>query len=186
MVADFVSADFGWLVGPKTGRTARVILKPGKNRDVSDKIVQLLFLDLCLQAYFTNDDILGQARTAMEILLEFGNNIEHVFVYDNATTHKKRAEDALSARKMPKTTPTPYKSGKNAGRQRPNPLVERTVRSTDGNPSSIPTAQFGRRKSQWQAHHSTTVNPSHFTSSRELKLGCSRACRLSLRSEDIL
>ncbi|KAJ6629861.1 hypothetical protein B0H10DRAFT_1903748 [Mycena sp. CBHHK59/15] len=37
MVADFVLADFGWLVGPKTGRQARVILKPGKNRDVSPK-----------------------------------------------------------------------------------------------------------------------------------------------------
>ncbi|KAJ6536875.1 hypothetical protein B0H19DRAFT_962801 [Mycena capillaripes] len=35
MVADFVSADCGWLIGPNTGRSARVILKPGKNRDVS-------------------------------------------------------------------------------------------------------------------------------------------------------
>ena len=45
MVADFVSADFGWLVGPKTGRSARVILKPGKNRDVSPQILDtILFL----------------------------------------------------------------------------------------------------------------------------------------------
>ncbi|KAJ7445373.1 hypothetical protein B0H11DRAFT_2249507 [Mycena galericulata] len=61
MVADYISADFGWLVGPKTGRSARVILKPGKNRD----------------GYFTSDDILAQARVAMDILTEFGDDIEH-------------------------------------------------------------------------------------------------------------
>ncbi|KAJ7765903.1 hypothetical protein DFH07DRAFT_955567 [Mycena maculata] len=70
MVADYVSADFGWLVGPLTGRSARVILKPGKNRD----------------GYFTSDDILAQARVAMDILPEFGDDIEHVFenaIYGN-------------------------------------------------------------------------------------------------------
>lgn len=29
---------------------------------------------------------------------------EHVFVFDNTTTHLKRADDALSATKMPKGT----------------------------------------------------------------------------------
>ncbi|KAJ4467808.1 hypothetical protein J3R30DRAFT_3662318 [Lentinula aciculospora] len=31
MVADFVSADYGWLVGPKSGQSACVLLEPGKN-----------------------------------------------------------------------------------------------------------------------------------------------------------
>ncbi|KAJ7502177.1 hypothetical protein B0H11DRAFT_1907296 [Mycena galericulata] len=130
MVADFVSADFGWLVGPKTKRSARVILKPGKNRD----------------GYFSNDDILAQARVAMEIVLEFGDDIEHVFVYDNATTHKKRADDALSARKMPKTKPAMYKSGKQAGQMRPNFFVERTARTPEGKPIHNPDGSFQKEK----------------------------------------
>ncbi|KAJ7437667.1 hypothetical protein B0H11DRAFT_2361396, partial [Mycena galericulata] len=130
MVADYISADFGWLVGPKTGRSARVILKPGKNRD----------------GYFTSDDILAQARVAMDILTEFGDDIEHVFVYDNATTHRKRADDALSARKMPKSTPVPYKTGKNAGQMRPNFLVERTARSPEGQPIYNPDGTLLKEK----------------------------------------
>ncbi|KAJ7455630.1 hypothetical protein B0H11DRAFT_2322407 [Mycena galericulata] len=130
MVADYISADFGWLVGPKTGRSARVILKPGKNRD----------------GYFTSDDILAQARVAMDILTEFGDDIKHVFVYDNATTHRKRADDALSARKMPKSTPVPYKTAKNAGQMRPNFLVERTARSPEGQPIYNPDGTLLKEK----------------------------------------
>ncbi|KAJ3896959.1 hypothetical protein F5879DRAFT_996902 [Lentinula edodes] len=47
---------------------------------------------------------------------------DHVFIFDNATTHLKRAEDALSARKMPKFTP---KEGMNWG-------VEVTMKASDG------------------------------------------------------
>ncbi|CAK5262712.1 unnamed protein product [Mycena citricolor] len=117
MVADFFSADFGWLIGPETKHSARVILAPGKNRD----------------GYFTNTDIVKQARDATEILPEFGPGFQHVFVYDNATTHKKRADDALSARRMPMSMPAMIKSGKNAGKMRPNFLVEQTVLSPDTN-----------------------------------------------------
>ncbi|KAJ7799018.1 hypothetical protein B0H14DRAFT_3492027 [Mycena olivaceomarginata] len=88
MVADFVSADFKWLFGPKTGGRARVILRAGKNRD----------------GYFTNDNILAQARVVLEILPEFGEDIEHVFVYGNATTHKKRAGAQVGLRAMPVAT----------------------------------------------------------------------------------
>ncbi|KAJ7330961.1 hypothetical protein DFH08DRAFT_708619 [Mycena albidolilacea] len=38
----------------------------------------------------------------MDILDEVYPDFEHHFVYDNATTRKKRADGALSARKMPK------------------------------------------------------------------------------------
>jgi hypothetical protein len=44
MVADFVSADFGWLVGPKTGRRAQQILRPGKNREVCTQFTLINFL----------------------------------------------------------------------------------------------------------------------------------------------
>lgn len=70
---------------------AREIFKPGKNRD----------------GYFTNEDILAQLKKAMDIL-ESGPVFaleEHVFLYDNATTHTMRAPDALSARKMPVNMP---------------------------------------------------------------------------------
>ncbi|KAJ7192309.1 hypothetical protein GGX14DRAFT_537754 [Mycena pura] len=89
MVADFVSQDFGWSPTSLDGtRTARRFLKPGKNRD----------------GYFTCDDICEQANVMMDIVTEVYPDFEHAFVYDNATTHKKRADGSLSARKMPKGT----------------------------------------------------------------------------------
>lgn len=89
MAADFVSADYGWLHSKDGLKSARVIFRPGKNRD----------------GYFTNDDILKQVASAMDILERDYPDDTHVFVFDNATTHLKRAEDAISARYMPKNTP---------------------------------------------------------------------------------
>jgi hypothetical protein len=91
MVADFVSADYGWLRSPDGKLDARVLLKPGKNRD----------------GYFTNDEVLEQVTAAMNILKEQYPNEDHVLVFDNAKTHSKRADDALSARRMPKGTSRP-------------------------------------------------------------------------------
>jgi len=54
---------------------------PGKNKD----------------GYFTNVDICEQANKAMAILQEFYPQYEHLLIYDNASTHLKRAPDALSA-----------------------------------------------------------------------------------------
>ena len=54
--------------------------------------------------YFTNEDILPQVRTGMDVL---DANERHVFVFDNTTTCVKRADDALSARKMPKNPSNP-------------------------------------------------------------------------------
>jgi hypothetical protein len=96
MVADFVSADFGWLTSPDGKWSARRIFKPGKNRD----------------GYFTNAEIMDQAKEATDILREFYSEYDHVLIYDNATTHLKRAEDALSAKSMPKGIP---KHGTNWG-----------------------------------------------------------------------
>ena len=91
MVADYVSQDFGWLQSLDGKQSAQRLFKPGKNRD----------------GYFSNEDIRNQATAAMDILQASYPEFNHVFVYDNATTHLKRADDALSARKMPKNIPRP-------------------------------------------------------------------------------
>jgi hypothetical protein len=88
MVTDFVSADYGWLRSPEKTKEARVFFRAGKNR----------------KGYFTNEDILNQTTTAIDILTEFYPNKEHHFVFDNATTHTKRSDMALSACHMPKGT----------------------------------------------------------------------------------
>jgi hypothetical protein len=88
MVADFISADYGWLRSPDKTKEARVIFKAGINRE----------------GYFTNEDILKQATTAMDILAEYYPHEDHKFVFDNASTHLMRSGTALSARHMPKNT----------------------------------------------------------------------------------
>ncbi|EJD42266.1 hypothetical protein AURDEDRAFT_138271 [Auricularia subglabra TFB-10046 SS5] len=86
MVADFVSAPFGWLRSPDGLASAHRIFHPGVNRD----------------GYFNNEDILQQAQDAADIVTTHYPDYEHVFIYDNATTHRKRTDDALSALHMPK------------------------------------------------------------------------------------
>jgi len=108
MVADFVSADYGWLRSPDGKQEARVLFKAGKARE----------------GYFTNEDILQQASHAMDILKQHFPDDKHVLLFDNATTHQKRADDALSASKMPKFTP---KEGTNWG-------VKTNVIGADGKP----------------------------------------------------
>ncbi|KAF7309124.1 hypothetical protein MKEN_01114500 [Mycena kentingensis (nom. inval.)] len=63
MVADFFSADFGWLKHPWTGRSARVCMKPGANRG----------------GYFTNVEVRAQAKIAVELVNELWPDIDHVF-----------------------------------------------------------------------------------------------------------
>jgi hypothetical protein len=41
----------------------------------------------------------------MDICKKYWHDEKHIFIYDNATTHLKCADDALSAQKMPKNTP---------------------------------------------------------------------------------
>jgi hypothetical protein len=69
------------------------------------------------------DNIKAQVQNAMDILTnEFPLDFEHVFIYDNATTHKKQAEGTPSAHNMPKNTPA-------EGR---NWLIEVTKHGADG------------------------------------------------------
>ena len=81
MVADFVSADYGWLRSPDGRESARVLFKAGKNRE----------------GYFTNENILNQTEDAINIVEKYYSHDDHVFVFDNATTHLKRPDTALSA-----------------------------------------------------------------------------------------
>ena len=94
MVADFISADYGWLRSPDGSEQARVLFKAGANRD----------------GYFTNKEILEQAARVMDILEKHFPNDQHVFIYDNARTHLKCSPSALSAHQMVLNTP---KSGNN-------------------------------------------------------------------------
>ncbi|KAF7359955.1 hypothetical protein MVEN_00722300 [Mycena venus] len=94
MVSDFVSADYGWLQLKDGKEAMRVLFKAGKKRE----------------GYFTNDDVIKQTHHAMDILSRDYPDEMHVFIFDNVTTHTKRAGDALSARKMPKLIPKDSKN----------------------------------------------------------------------------
>ncbi|KAG1750611.1 uncharacterized protein EDB91DRAFT_1244190 [Suillus paluster] len=86
MVAHFVSADYGFLQSPDGKESAQVLFKAGKLHD----------------GYYSSNEILKHAACAMNILEKHYQNEDHILVFDNATTHVKHADDALSARPMPK------------------------------------------------------------------------------------
>jgi hypothetical protein len=92
MVADFVSADYGWLRSPDGSESAQVLFKAGKSCD----------------GYFTNEDIIAQTQTAMDIVHKHYPHDEHLFIFDNATTHSKRPATAPSATKMTKNPSTKF------------------------------------------------------------------------------
>jgi hypothetical protein len=66
--------------------SARVIFRPGVNRD----------------GYFTCDQVVKQLKNAVEIVEDSFPEYNHIFIYDNAPSHTKRPEDAITARQMPK------------------------------------------------------------------------------------
>ena len=104
MVADFVSSKLGWLGSPDGLTRARVTLRPGKARD----------------GYFSCEEVIAQLDSAMDILDNHYASYQHVFVLDNARSHTKRADDAPSARRMPKNP-------------QPNFGVNIMVKDSDGN-----------------------------------------------------
>ncbi|KAI0371845.1 hypothetical protein BV20DRAFT_941233 [Pilatotrama ljubarskyi] len=109
MAADFVSAEYGWLRSPDGRDSTRILFHVGKNRD----------------GYFTHEEIFQHATKAMDILRQHFPDEEHVFIFDNAPTHLKRAADALSARHM---SMGPTREG--------NPTfgVETNIRDENGRP----------------------------------------------------
>lgn len=114
MIADYVLADFGWLRGIN-GETARKTMWPGANKD----------------GYFTVEDIKAQAMQAITIAQTRWPEIDHILVYDNATTHRKREDGCLSARHMPKK-PSGSTNRKTKSGEDPNFMVEVNKRDADG------------------------------------------------------
>lgn len=55
--------------------------------------------------YFTHNNIISQFEKAVTLAYKLWPEDCHVFVYDNAKTHSKHADGALSARKMPRNVP---------------------------------------------------------------------------------
>ena len=136
MVADFISANYGWLRSPDGKEEARVLFKAGKAR----------------QGYFSNEDILMQATTAMDILEKHYPDEKHVLLFNNATTHQKQADDALSVRKMPKFTPKP---GKNWG-------VDTNVIVVDGKPVYGADGKLLKQKVQMSNGNFADGSPQEF------------------------
>jgi hypothetical protein len=138
MVADFVSADYGFLASKDGSESSRVIFKAGKNRD----------------GYFTNEEIIAHVTRAMNILERDYPDEDHVFVFDNATTHLKRADDALAARKMPKR---PSRPEKNFG-------IRRAVRDEDGavvkGADGKPITEWAPMRDGWFVRDGETVQQS--------------------------
>ncbi|KAH7333732.1 hypothetical protein B0J17DRAFT_631846 [Rhizoctonia solani] len=85
MVTDFVYPEFGWLRG-RNGKSARVIFRPGSGRD----------------GYFKCNKVVEQLRNAIKIVKDTFPEYTHIFIYDNAPSHTKCPNNAISARRMPK------------------------------------------------------------------------------------
>ncbi|QRV87093.1 DDE superfamily endonuclease [Ceratobasidium sp. AG-Ba] len=91
MVADFVSADYGWLRCCSENQReneeenhARVIWHAGSRRD----------------GWFCMRDVAEQLEHAIAIVKDQYPNEEHVFVFDNAPIHKKRPDNAPNVARM--------------------------------------------------------------------------------------
>jgi hypothetical protein len=86
MAAHFISADYGWLASPDGKESAQILFHAGKARD----------------GYFDNDNIRVHLGVAMDLVAKYYPDDDHVFVFDNVTTHLKQPEGSLSVLKMPK------------------------------------------------------------------------------------
>jgi len=132
MISDFVSPEYGWCKSPDGKECARVVFRAGKARD----------------GYFTAEDILAQTAKAIDLLSKYYSDSDHVFIFDNAPTHLKRAEDALSARQMPKgiqewgVDATVMDSAGKIVRGPNGKALKKKVRMVDGNLSDGTTQPF--------------------------------------------
>ncbi|KAI6007104.1 hypothetical protein EDD15DRAFT_2383955 [Pisolithus albus] len=81
MVSNFVSCEYGWCRSPDGKESARAC-----------------------DGYYSCDDILKQTSRTIDLLQQYYPDCDHIFIFDNAPTHLKHAEDALSACHMPKST----------------------------------------------------------------------------------
>lgn len=83
MTTHFVLADYGWLCSPDGTKSAQILFHAGKAR----------------KGYFDNENIWQHLALGMELAENYYPDDDHVFIFNNATTHLK---GSLSALKMPK------------------------------------------------------------------------------------
>jgi hypothetical protein len=86
MVTNFASADsYGWLPSLNGSEFACVLIKTGKNRN----------------GCFSNARIVDNATQPMNSVTKYYSDSDHVFVFDNAPSHMKRADTLLLACSVP-------------------------------------------------------------------------------------
>ena len=119
IAARFASADHGFGCSHDGKETSNIIFKAGAARD----------------RYFDNNNILTQAKKHMDLCKKYWPDEEHILIFDNATTHRKQPNNALSTQKMPKNTP---KEGCNWGVQ----VVEK---GPDGKPIPVPDGKSKKK-----------------------------------------
>ncbi|KAA1476290.1 hypothetical protein DENSPDRAFT_784809 [Dentipellis sp. KUC8613] len=113
MISDFLVPEWGRL--KHDDMEARMVFRAGKNRD----------------GYFMNDDMLKAVDNAIDIFeARTDGRATGLFIFDNATIHTKRADDALSASRMPKR---PNKGWTH----RPGGPKMRDARFSDGSPQPL-------------------------------------------------
>ena len=109
---------------PDGKEEARVLFKVGKN----------------WEEYFTADNIVKQAKKAIDILQKYYPDQDHVLVYNNASTHQKWHDSSLSACKMPKYTLKPES----------NWLVKVNAFDANGRKIYAPNGKVLKTKLKWK------------------------------------
>lgn len=90
------------------------MFKAGKNRD----------------GYFDNDDLVEQVELSMDIFEEKTHGFKKaLFLFDNATSHQKRAPDAPSAQKMQKSPKLGWTSRPGGPKMRDTVLADGSIQS---------------------------------------------------------
>lgn len=114
MASDFLTVEWGRLQSEDGTEAARILFKAGKNRD----------------GYLTSDDLIAQVDHAIDIFEGCTNGLATgLFLFDNAPSHQKRADDALSARKMPKFPSEDWTHRKGCARMCPGILPNGQMQS---------------------------------------------------------
>ena len=166
MVVDFVSADYGYLRSRDGKRSVHQLFKASQNRD----------------GYFTNTENFEQVKEAMDIVKESYPDNNHLFIYNNATTHLKHADDALSACKMPKNPSETWGIEVNQlhpdGKQvftADRKYVKMKIRMGDGTCNGVPQSFYfpeGHKKAGWFKGMATILEERGFANVSKLKAQC--------------
>ncbi|KAG2074894.1 hypothetical protein BDR04DRAFT_1126601 [Suillus decipiens] len=160
MVADFVSVDYGFLHSKDGSESVRVLFRAGKARD----------------SFFTNQDITAHAAKAMSILEKDYPDEDHVLIFDNACTHLKRADDALSAYTMPKWPSSTWGVSISTDSPDGKPLKGKIHMGDgwlpNGNPQSLYFSEGPNNKAGWFKGMLQILIEHRYTNTPNLKAQC--------------